>query len=99
VKLLQRVGNAEDVLVRFRAPVAVAPVPTLDDDIDLVAVERALGGESPPVQLTDAEARFAWQLIHDPDTEIYAAELADLLGVSSRTVVRWRSARRTGAGS
>ncbi|MFE2912866.1 WhiB family transcriptional regulator [Kitasatospora indigofera] len=88
--VLHRVGNAEPAIVRYRRPTAQEAAPGLD----LVAIERALGGEYPPAPLTDPEARLAGRLIVDPDGEIRAAEIAHLLGVHSRTVVRWRAERR-----
>jgi len=81
---------AADVPVRFTSPLGLSPEPTTADNIDLYAVERVLSGEHPTVKLTVAEAHLAWSLIKDPEKELSAAVLAGILGVTSRTIVRWR---------
>lgn len=88
--VLHRVGNAEPAIVRYRRPTDEEAA----GGLDLVAIERALSGEYPEAKLTEPEARLAGRLIVDPAKEIYAAEIARLLGVTSRTVVRWRAEHR-----
>lgn len=88
--VLHRAGNAEPAVVRYRRPTDREAAAGLD----LVAIERALSGEYPPAPLTQPEARLAGRLIVDPAKEVYAAEIAGLLGVDSRTVVRWRAEHR-----
>lgn len=89
--VLHRAGNSEPAMVRYRNPTDQEA----GDELDLVAIERTLGDEFPPAPLTIWEARLAGRLIVDPNNEIRASEIAHLLGVHSRTVVRWRSERRT----
>jgi WhiB family redox-sensing transcriptional regulator len=91
VIVLHRVGNAEPAIVRYRRPTDEEAA----GGLDLVAIERTLAGEYPPAPLTEPETRLAGRLIVDPAKEIYAAEIARLLGVTSRTVVRWRGEQRT----
>lgn len=96
----KRTANDGDLVVRYRPPFTLDAEPSLGpgQGIDLYAVERALAGEHPQVCLTETEARVAWSLIAN-EQELWASEIAELLGVSDRTVVRWRTARRTGAAS
>lgn len=89
--MLHRVGNAEPAMVRYRRPTDEEAAAGLD----LVAIERALSDEYPPVELSRLEAHLAGRLIVDPDGELRAAEIARLVGVDSRTVRRWRAEHRT----
>lgn len=64
------------------------------DDVDLVAVERVCKGVA-GIELNRAEAlvAFSWM-----DVRGFAArEIARRLGVTERTVQRWRAASRTAA--
>lgn len=57
-------------------------------DIDLTAIQRILDDQAPAPNLTRSEALYAAGLLTaDGHT---AASIADRLGVSSRTIVRWR---------
>ncbi|WP_369183302.1 WhiB family transcriptional regulator [Streptomyces sp. Y1] len=80
-----------DVPLRYRPPATLSAQPTTTADLDLVAVERALSGETPRPQLQPLEAHFAWQLITSPIEEAPARPVAALLGVTERTIGRWRA--------
>lgn len=58
------------------------------DDIDEVAVERATRGDR-GVPLNRAEHRAAWQLLEHRGHS--SRGIAAILGVSDRTVCRWRA--------
>lgn len=64
--------------------------------IDLIAVTRVLEGEGPLPELTEDELRYA--VVVMTDRGLGAQEIADRLGVTQRTVVRWRREARGGAG-
>jgi transposase-like protein len=66
----------------------ILPGATWDKGIDLVAVERAAlcRGVCPP--LTDDERRRAVQVM--TEAEKGAEEIAERLGISAKTVSRWR---------
>lgn len=86
-----RNGASIDVPLQYRHPAAVTAQVTTADDIDMVAVERALSGAVPRPRLSAPEARFAWSLITSPQVEAPDRPIADLLGVTERTVGRWRN--------
>lgn len=58
------------------------------DDIDDIAVERACRGET-AVPLNRAEMCAAWRILEDRG--LSASGIATRLGVTERTVTRWRS--------
>jgi WhiB family redox-sensing transcriptional regulator len=91
VILKVRNGADIDVPLRFRSPATVTAQVTTDTDIDMIAIERALTGEEPRPQLRAPEAYLAWQLVTSPQEEAPDRPLAALLGVSDRTVCRWRN--------
>lgn len=65
---------------------APEPPPLPEDYLDLIAVERAVRGER--MHLTRAEISEAWrQLEHQG---MSAAQISARLGVTARTVQRWR---------
>lgn len=69
--------------------------PTAEDGadlIDLVAVERAVNNYRPIPHLTQREKRIAAAYL--TDTGIGTREIAERLGVTPRTAVRWRVADR-----
>ncbi|MEC3995240.1 helix-turn-helix domain-containing protein [Actinacidiphila sp. DG2A-62] len=61
---------------------------TWDRGIDLVAVERAALCRGVCPQLTDEERRRAVQVMTEAEKD--AGEIAARLGMSARTVSRWR---------
>jgi len=64
-------------------------------DIDEIAVERALEGDT-TVPLTADEQNAVWQRLEADDCS--AEEIAQVLGISSKTVVRWRTGFSTPIG-
>jgi len=58
-----------------------------DDLIDEMAVELAMEGDT-DVPLTAKEMKAAWRRLEAPNLD--ASEIADLLGITPRTVFRWR---------
>ncbi|MFE6868359.1 WhiB family transcriptional regulator [Kitasatospora sp. NPDC057692] len=80
-----------DIPLRFRSPFALTAAPTSDNGLDMVAVERSLGGEMPRPKLQIDEAFLAWQLITSPQGEAPDRPVAELLGITDRTVCRWRN--------
>lgn len=65
-----------------------------DREIDPVAVERALRGEA-DVDLTKTEIRHVIPLM--TENGMSAKRIAEVLGVTPRTVVRWRARNREAA--
>lgn len=63
------------------------PLPHLGDDIDDIAVERACHGDL-TITLNRAELEAAWRKLER--RRLPAREIARILGVTPRTVVRWR---------
>lgn len=57
------------------------------DDVDEVAVERAVAGDK-TVPLSRAEHHAAWQRLERQGKS--SRQIARILGVAPRTVVRWR---------
>lgn len=64
--------------------------------IDLVAVERAVRGVPPLPTLTEEEAREA--TLRMTEADLSASVIARRLGVTERTVVRWRRKAEVGVG-
>lgn len=64
-----------------------------DGDIDEIAVARALAG-TPPERLTHAELLVVVQKLSSRTPAWSAAQIAQLLGISQRTVVRYRERAR-----
>lgn len=58
-------------------------------DIDLIAVERAITGRQPVPALSRDEQRYAAHLLTQAGAG--AVEIAGLLGITDRTVNRWRN--------
>lgn len=80
------------VPVLYRSPYTLASMPTAGDTelgLDLVAMSRALSGEHPQPRLLWTEAQAACALIHNVQ-ELWASEIADTLGTSERSAVRYR---------
>lgn len=67
-------------------PLLPMPAGVSETHVDEIAVERALLGERVP--LTRAEMNAAWQELER--RRVTAAEIARILHVAERTVVRWR---------
>jgi hypothetical protein len=62
-------------------------LPHLHDDVDDIAVQRACDGDR-SIVLNRAEMHAAWQLLERRGLSAY--RIGPILGVSWRTVVRWR---------
>lgn len=58
------------------------------DDVDEIAVERAVNGDR-TIHLNRAELAAAWRILERRRRSSY--EIAETLGVSDRTVQRWRA--------
>ncbi|MFF1834153.1 helix-turn-helix domain-containing protein [Streptomyces sp. NPDC058231] len=83
---VERLAKEERPRVRGRMdPPAGA---TWHRDVDLIAVERFMGGAPPVPELTEDEQRYAAVLMTQAD--VGAEEIAQRLGVAARTVTRWR---------
>lgn len=80
-----------DTPLRHRPLAAITSEPTTASGLDMVAVERALTGEEPRPQLQILEAHLAWSLITSPQAEAPDRPVAALLGVTERTIGRWRN--------
>ncbi|WP_086860337.1 helix-turn-helix domain-containing protein [Streptomyces milbemycinicus] len=66
------------------------PFATWHRGLDLIAVERVVRGVLPLPELTEGEQRHAAVLM-TTDMEMPARAIAARLGVSERTVTRWRT--------
>jgi DNA-directed RNA polymerase specialized sigma24 family protein len=66
----------------------IRPGATWHRGIDLIAIERAMSLRGMCPALTDEEQRYAVEEM--TAAEWSAEEIADRLGMSSRTVTRWR---------
>ncbi|MEU0181493.1 helix-turn-helix domain-containing protein [Streptomyces sp. NPDC006207] len=60
-------------------------------DVDYVAVRRVVNGDWPLPELQEKEQRVAAELMYQ--AEVDDKEVARRLGISERTVARWREAR------
>jgi DNA-directed RNA polymerase specialized sigma24 family protein len=66
----------------------IRPGATWHRGIDLIAIERAMSRRGRCPALTDEEQRYA--VTEMTAAEWSAQEIADRLGIASRTVTRWR---------
>lgn len=64
------------------------PGATWHRGVDLVAVERAMSRRGQCPELTEQEQRYAIGVMTDAGWS--ASEIARRLGISARTVTRWR---------
>jgi AraC-like DNA-binding protein len=64
------------------------PGATWERGIDLIAIQRAMTRHWPCPELTEEEQRAAERAMSE--AEWSAADIAGRLGVSERTVTRWR---------
>ncbi|MFC9604617.1 helix-turn-helix domain-containing protein [Streptomyces niveus] len=71
------------------------PGATWHADIDLVAVDRAMTGHLPRPVLTDGEQRYAIREMTAAGA--IAKDIARCLGITERTVTRWRSEDEQGS--
>jgi hypothetical protein len=62
-----------------------SPYTTYERGIDLIAVERVLAGTLPHTALSEAELKRAAM-----DSKHSAKRTGELLGVTDKTVIRWR---------
>ncbi|MDX2645070.1 helix-turn-helix domain-containing protein [Streptomyces sp. PA03-1a] len=63
---------------------------TWNRDVDYVAVQRVVSGDWPLPELQEKEQRVAARLMFQ--AEVSDKEVARRLGISERTVARWREA-------
>jgi len=70
--------------------VYVSTTATSEGGVDFMAVERVVNGELPLPELTEVEQEMAARLM---TREGYSAQqIAERVGVETRTVTRWRAA-------
>lgn len=66
----------------------IFPGSTWHRGVDLIAVERAASGRGVCPELTDDELRYAADVMTSAGES--AEEISERLGVTTRTVIRWR---------
>ncbi|MFE4329699.1 helix-turn-helix domain-containing protein [Streptomyces sp. NPDC056831] len=87
-RVIREERRAREQPVRRRGVLDPPTGATWHRDVDLIAVERVIHGLVPLPELTEAEQRYAAVVMTRAGLD--AEEIAERLGISDRTVTRWR---------